>query len=151
MIVKYGIVVFLLQYLIPGIPAPPGHSTICKTCNNVNHPGDCHHQETCHHGFCSEDVYLHNGTYIYRLGCKEHAQCEHDIHLVGRRAIGRLVCSECCDHTGCQTGLCSHYAHQPTTTPPPVTIHHSVSYCRMCTNARDPYGCHHVGICHDTD
>ncbi|XP_052818841.1 uncharacterized protein LOC128244800 [Mya arenaria] len=147
MVLKYCVVVLLLQYLIPGVPAP-GVSKFCKSCQHVNHPWDCHHQEACHHGSCSMEVHAHNGTYTYNYGCKEHHECEHSVQLVGRRAAGKLVCSACCDLTGCEKDLCLHFAHQPHTNPPPVT-HQSHRTCKVCSHIIDPNDCHHSEPCPD--
>ncbi|XP_052816531.1 uncharacterized protein LOC128243069 isoform X2 [Mya arenaria] len=126
MVWKAFVVVCLLQYLIPGVPAP-GVTKICKHCDHVSNPADCTVQQACHHGQCGLDVFDKNGNFTYKFSCKDHHECENPLPAIGKRQhhhqdFGTKVCAQCCEATGCENNLCPAYAVATTVMPAVTTV-----------------------------
>ncbi|XP_052231278.1 uncharacterized protein LOC127844809 isoform X4 [Dreissena polymorpha] len=123
------IIVLYLTSLIPGVPGLPGATVFCKSCHSVDDPANCHVIEACHDGYCGMEVHTLNGVRTYKLSCKDHASCEHQ--LIGKRGPphhgeGILECKQCCQSTGCEKHLCQDY-HPETTHGPDTTHHHTTT------------------------
>ncbi|KAH3722181.1 uncharacterized protein LOC127856143 isoform X3 [Dreissena polymorpha] len=123
------IIVLYLTSLIPGVPGLQGATIFCKSCHSVDDPANCHVIEACHDGYCGMEVHTLNGVRTYKLSCKDHASCEHQ--LIGKRGPphhgeGILECKQCCQSTGCEKHLCQDY-HPETTHGPDTTHHHTTT------------------------
>ncbi|XP_052816530.1 uncharacterized protein LOC128244748 [Mya arenaria] len=155
MVWKAFVVVCLLQYLIPGVPAP-GVTKICKHCDHVSNPADCTVQQACHHGQCGLDVFDKNGNFTYKFSCKDHHECENPLPAIGKRQhhhqdFGTKVCAQCCEATGCENNLCPAYAVATTVMPAVTTVAPDTSACHDTES--DAFKCAELDkydFCHDT-
>ncbi|XP_060572479.1 uncharacterized protein LOC132730542 [Ruditapes philippinarum] len=116
----------------------PGHTMMCRQCDQVHHPTECMTHAPCQ-AFCVTDVHHTHGQYVFSYSCNVIAVCDdwnHHHHKPDHHGHHEEhVCKECCHGNLCDKHSCSKFIPNITTTTA-TTAHVSMSTQTTTTTER---------------